>query len=428
MINKAVSLYGTVKIPGDKSISHRSLMLSSLANSPVVIKNFLFSADCLATANCLRALGSRIETDAEGNVRVQGRGLNGLREPEDVLDAQNSGTTMRLMTGILAAQPFFSILTGDESLKKRPMGRVIEPLRQMGAKIVGRQQSRFAPLAILPGKELTGLEYQLPVASAQVKSALLLAHLCARKPGTVYEPYRSRDHTERMFKAFAVPVAVSETAVAIQPVGELKAPPAINIPGDISSAAYWLIAASIIPHSELTLKDVGMNPTRTGIIDVLRKMGADLTIINERGNGEEPVADIVVKSASLQAADIGPEIMPRLIDEIPIITVAALFAEGRTTISGAAELRVKESDRLQAVVAELTKMGAKITETADGLILTGPQKLNFAECRSHNDHRMAMSLAVAGMAANGVAIDQAGCVAISYPDFFAALDLLVKRQ
>lgn len=416
-------LNGIIDIPGDKSVSHRSVMLAGLASTPVKITNFLPSEDCLATVQCMRAMGVKVQQVSDTELTVKGNGLFGLAEPGDVLDAGNSGTTMRLLAGILAGQPFFSVMTGDASLKCRPMGRVIAPLAKMGCRIHGRENSRYAPLAILPGESIHGIDYTMPVASAQVKSAVLLAGMFADGPTTVTEPYLSRDHSERMLETFGADITRTGLTVKLNPVQELTAPPSIEVPGDISSTAFWLVAGSIIPGSKLRLRNVGINPTRTGIIDVLTKMGANITLHNHRQAGKEPVADITVEAAALEAAVIEPEIVPRLIDEIPILAVAALFATGRTVIRGAEELRVKETDRLKAVTLELGKMGAVITETPDGLIIEGPQKLQAATCASHGDHRMAMALAVAGMAAQGVEIVEAECVSVSYPNFLGKLTL-----
>lgn len=412
-------LKGELTIPGDKSVSHRSVMLAGLAETPVRIRNFLSAADCWSSVQCMRSLGVTVDQVADNELIVKGNGLYGLSEPMDILDAGNSGTTMRLLTGILAGQDFFSVLTGDGSLRRRPMARVVAPLTKMGCRIYGREESRYAPLAIVPAETIHGIDYAMPVASAQVKSALLLAGIFADGPSRITEPYPSRDHTERMLQAFGVKVRRSGGTVRLDPVQELKAPEVIDVPGDISSAAFWLVAATIIKGSRLRLKNVGVNPTRTGIIDVLRRMGANIEIADERQAGGEPVADLIVESADLTGTTVEAEILPRLIDEIPVLTVAALFARGRTVISGAEELRVKESDRLKAITCELGKMGAAITETPDGLIVDGPQSLKTAVCDAHDDHRMAMSLAVAGMAAEGVEITGAECVAISYPGFFA---------
>lgn len=421
-IQKAHALTGSISIPGDKSISHRSIMLAGLAETPVTVTNFLHAADCWSTINCMRSLGVTVEQDKDGVLTVKGKGFYGLSEPGDVLDAGNSGTTTRLLTGLLGAQPFFSVLTGDASIRKRPMARVITPLSQMGIRINGRSHARYAPLAISQAEQVNGITYDMPVASAQVKSAILLAALYANSPTTITEPLPSRDHTERMFETFGIPVKKKDNTIILEPVQKVIAPSRIDVPGDISSAAFWLVAASIIPNSNLTLVNVGINPTRTGILDVLKQMGADITITNERWSGKEPVADIVVCSAKLKGITIEAEIIPRLVDEIPVLAVAALFAQGQTVITGAEELRVKETDRLQAIVLELGKMGAKITENPDGLVIDGPQQLNSSHCDSHHDHRMAMSLAIAGLAADGVDIKGSDCVKISYPDFFSVIN------
>ncbi|MBP2634237.1 MAG: aroA1 [Firmicutes bacterium] len=423
-IQKTSGLKGSINIPGDKSISHRSIMLAGLSETPVTVTNFLHAADCWSTINCMRALGVTVDQDKDGVLTVKGNGFYGLSEPNDILDAGNSGTTTRLLTGLLGAQPFFTVLTGDASIRKRPMARVITPLTQMGIKITGRGQSRYAPLALSQAEQVTGITYNMPVASAQVKSAILLAALYANSSTTITEPIPSRDHTERMFETFGIPVKKEGTTITLEPVQKVTAPSRIDVPGDISSAAFWLVAASIIPNSELELINVGINPTRTGILDVLQQMGADITITNKRWSGKEPVADIVVRSAKLKGVTIEAEIIPRLVDEIPVLAVAALFAQGQTVITGAEELRVKETDRLKAVAQELGKMGAKITENPDGLVINGPQKLSFAVCESHHDHRMAMSVAIAGLAAAGVEIQNFDCVKISYPDFFAVIDTL----
>lgn len=419
-------LSGSINIPGDKSISHRSVMFAALASTPVVIKNFLYAEDCLSTVSCMQALGAKIEKDEHNNLHILGQGLYGLKEPEDVLDAGNSGTTLRLLSGILVGQPFFSVLTGDASLRSRPMARVVTPLTMMGGRISGRKDTKYIPISIMKSKKekIEGIEYNMPMASAQVKSAILLATLFASGPSIVTEPYVSRDHTELMLETFGVKVKRQGTSVSISPVAELHAPAEINVPGDISSAAFWLVGATIIPNSHLTLKNVGINPTRTGILDILKEMGANITIENQRFSGAEPVADLVVKSASLKGVTIDAPIIPRLVDEIPVLAVAALFAEGQTIIRGAEELRVKETDRLKAVASELGKMGAIMIETKDGLIIDGPQKLQFANCDSYHDHRMAMSLAIAGAASTGVTIYKPDCANISYPNFYTTLDTI----
>lgn len=421
-------LTGAIRIPGDKSVSHRSVMFSAIAKGKVRVSNFLEAADCLSTAACMRALGASVERQADGAFLVTGVGLHGLEEPQGVLDAGNSGTTLRLLLGILSAQPFFSALAGDASLTRRPMARVIEPLSRMKAAIRGREGNRFLPLAVLPHEgKLGAMDYESPVASAQVKSAILLAGLYADGRTSVTEPAPSRDHTERMLGAFGAKIEREGTRVTIEPAEELFAPEEIVVPGDISSAAYWLVAASLIEGSDLVLEDVGVNPTRTGILDVLSAMGADITLSHERESGGEALADIRVRSAALCGTSFGGDIIPRLIDEIPILAVAALFAKGDTVISGAGELRVKETDRLAAVTAELNRLAPGAVEaTEDGMVIHGGRTLSPAACSTYDDHRMAMSLAVAGAAGAGVTLDAPACVNISYPSFFETLESLVQ--
>ena len=422
-------LTGKIRVPGDKSVSHRSVMFSAIAKGKVHVQNFLEAADCLSTAACMRALGAGVERQTDGSFLVTGVGLHGLKEPQGILDAGNSGTTLRLLLGILAAQPFFSALSGDASLSRRPMGRVVEPLTRMGATIRGRGADRFLPLAVLPHEgSLRAMDYESPVASAQVKSAVLLAGLYAERETCLTEPALSRDHTERMLSAFGARIEREGTKVTIEPADELFAPEEIRVPGDISSAAYWLVAASLIEGSDIILQDVGVNPTRTGILDVLSDMGANITIDNERESGGEALADIRVRAASLRGASFGGEIIPRLIDEIPILAVAALFADGDTVISGAAELRVKETDRLAAVTTELNRLAPGAVEAKeDGMVIHGGRTLSPASCRTYDDHRMAMSLAVAGAAGVGVTLDAPSCVNISYPSFYQTLDGLVQQ-
>lgn len=421
-INPVTALRGEVAIPGDKSLSHRSIMLAGLADTPVRVQNFLASEDCLSTVSCMKALGVSVELGQEGQVIVQGKGLYGLQEPDNVLDAGNSGTTLRLLSGLLAGQSFFSVLTGDDSLRRRPMARIITPLTQMGARIVGRENSRYAPIAIEASGSLNGIHYNMPVASAQVKSAIMFSALYAGSPTVITEPYLSRDHTERMFAQFGVPVSRDGLTITVDPVSELRAPAVLDIPGDFSSAAFLIVAATIIPGSEVLLTNVGINPTRTGLLEVLREMGADIEVLNERLSGEEPVADLIVHSAALQGISVSSEMIPRLIDEIPILAVAAAFAQGQTMIRGAEELRVKETDRLKAMACELDRMGGNVIERPDGLIIEGNKRLHFAECQTYSDHRVAMSLAVAGMASEGVSLNDSGCVCISFPGFFEAMD------
>ena len=422
-------LTGKIRVPGDKSVSHRSVMFSAIAKGKVHVQNFLEAADCLSTAACMRALGAGVERQTDGSFLVTGVGLHGLKEPQGILDAGNSGTTLRLLLGILAGQPFFSALSGDASLSRRPMGRVVEPLTRMGATIRGRGADRFLPLAVLPHEgSLRAMDYESPVASAQVKSAVLLAGLYAERETCLTEPALSRDHTERMLSAFGARIEREGTKVTIEPADELFAPEEIRVPGDISSAAYWLVAASLIEGSDIILQDVGVNPTRTGILDVLSDMGANITIDNERESGGEALADIRVRAASLRGTSFGGEIIPRLIDEIPILAVAALFADGDTVISGAAELRVKETDRLAAVTTELNRLAPGAVEAKeDGMVIHGGRMLSPASCRTYDDHRMAMSLAVAGAAGVGVTLDAPSCVNISYPSFYQTLDGLVQQ-
>lgn len=417
---------GELTIPGDKSISHRSVMFAGLGDTPVHIKNFLHAEDCLSTVGVMRALGTAIEFLNENELIVTGKGLHGLSEPMTVLDAGNSGTTLRLMMGLLAPQPFLSVFSGDASLTRRPMGRVLLPLSQMGARIYGRSGNNNLPLTIVPtGEKLHGIHYESPVASAQVKSAILLAGLYGDGPTTVTEPYVSRDHTEQMLAGFGVRLERSGTSVTVFPVedGGYRAPEEITVPGDISSAAYFLVAGSIIAGSRLLLKNVGINPTRTGVLDVLTEMGAHISVQNERTSGGERVADIVVAAANLRGVSFGAEIMPRLIDEIPILAVAALFAEGDTVITGAGELRVKETDRLHAVATEFQKLApGSIEEREDGLLIHGKAKPQRVQVKSYGDHRMAMSLAVLGAAAEGVLIEDPDSVNISYPTFFSEME------
>jgi len=402
-------------------------MFSALGNTPVHITNFLPSADCLSTVGVMRALGAKVDILSDTELVVEGNGLHGLKEPATILDAGNSGTTLRLMMGMLAPQKFVSVFTGDASLHKRPMGRVIKPLSQMGAHIVGRADNTKLPITIIPvdGK-LKGYKYDMPVASAQVKSAMLLAGLFAEGETTVVEPYPSRNHTELMLEAFGVKLKYYGTSITIKAPEKMVAPKELVVPGDISSAAFWLVAASIIPGSELLLKNVGINETRTGIIDVLKSMGADLTIKNQRKSGGELVADILVKYAKLHGTSFGADIIPRLVDEIPIIAVAAMFADGDTVITGAGELRVKETDRLEAICDQFTKLGGNIEGKEDGMIIHGGSTPKMAECFSYDDHRMAMCLAVLGIAGAGVEIQNPDCVDISYPNFYEELDRLTK--
>jgi 3-phosphoshikimate 1-carboxyvinyltransferase len=424
-ITPAKTLSGATRVPGDKSISHRAVMLGALAHGDTCIENFLPSEDCLATVRCLNALGVKFTAAAKDKLYIHGQGLTGLTEPFEVLDAGNSGTTMRLLAGILAGQPFFSILTGDASLCRRPMGRVVKPLTQMGAKIWGRQDGNYPPLSIRGGK-LKGIHYTLPVASAQVKSAILLAGLFAAGKTSAAEPVPTRDHTERMLKFFKADISLANNTVQVEG-GRPLAAKKIYVPGDISAAAFFLVAGAIVPKADITLTKVGINPTRTGIIEVLKKMGADITIFNQQELNNEPFADLRVKAASLKGVSIGGKLVPRLIDEIPILAVAAACAHGDTIIRDAAELKVKESNRLATVAEELRKFGVETTELADGLIVRGGGRdaLQGAECFSHKDHRIAMAMAVAGLAAQGqTLIKDTECIATSFPDFEQVLNTL----
>jgi len=418
----AKRLRGTIAVPGDKSISHRAAMFNALASGPATIENFLVADDCRSTLGVLRALGVRWELDEAARVlRVEGSGLRGLREADDALDCGNSGTTMRLMAGILAGQPWFSVLTGDASLRERPMGRIVEPLRRMGAAMDGRDGGSRAPLAIRGGG-LRGIRHALPMASAQVKSALLLAGLFAEGATVVEEPARSRDHTERMLAAMGARVGAEGPAVRIEPAQELLPLP-LRVPNDISAAAFWMVAGTVHPDAEIHLTGVGINPTRTGIIDVLRAMGGAISIEEERTAGGEPVADIVVRSSRLEGTEVAGDLIPRLLDEIPVLAVAAAFAQGRTVIRDAQELAVKESNRIATTASQLAGLGARVSATDDGLIIEGGDGIRGGAGRSFGDHRLAMALAIAGLTGSGaVTVEEADAVSVSYPAFWEHLD------
>ena len=421
-ITKSRSLRGEIQIPGDKSISHRGIMLGALARGTTKITNFLQGADCLSTIRCFRQMGIEVENSCK-EVLVHGKGLHGLSAPQQILDAGNSGTTVRLLSGILAAQNFPSTITGDASIQKRPMKRVMDPLTQMGACIESQNQNGCAPLDIR-GTRLKGIHYQSPVSSAQVKSCVLLAGLYADQKTSVTEPTVSRDHSERMLSYLGAEVAVQGTTVAIEPEPELNARD-IQVPGDISSAAYFIAAGLLVPGSQILIKNVGINPTRSGILKVCRAMGADIQYLNEKSGCWEPSADLLVTYSPLKGTVIEGDIIPTLIDELPIIAVMAAFAQGETIIRNAEELRVKESDRIQTVTDNLSAMGADITAAPDGMSIRGGQPLTGASIRTCKDHRIAMSFAVAGMAVEGVtSLDDAQCVAISYPQFFDDLQRL----
>ena len=417
-------LQGRLQVPGDKSISHRSLMLGALATGETRIKGLLLGEDPRSTAACFQAMGANISDLEDEWVTVKGLGVGQLQEPTTVLDAGNSGTTLRLMLGLLASQPdrFFTV-TGDESLRTRPMARVITPLTAMGAQIWGRNQNQLAPLAV-QGQALSPIHYQSPIASAQVKSCILLAGLSVDGDTTVTEPSLSRDHSERMLSAFGANLTVDRAAcrVTLHGPSQLQGQ-TIIVPGDISSAAYWMVAAAIIPDSDLVIENVGVNPTRTGILEALQQMDADITLENQRDVTGEPVADIRVRTSQLKGCTIGGDIIPRLIDEVPILAVAALFANGTTRIEDAAELRVKESDRIAVTASQLNQLGASVTELPDGLEIQGGATLTGTEVDSFTDHRIAMSLAIAALRASGATtIHRAEAAAVSYPPFASTLE------
>lgn len=413
---KCKGLKGQVTVPGDKSISHRSVMFGSLANGTTEIHNFLQGADCLSTIACFRSMGVEIENRGQV-VTVRGNGLRGLKKPEHMLDCNNSGTTIRLISGILAGQHFASSLTGDSSIQKRPMKRILDPLSQMGAQIRSIKGNGCAPLEILGGP-LQGIHYHSPVASAQVKSAILLAGLYAGGETKVTEPYVSRDHTERMLSCFGADVRTEGATAFIRPARELHGQK-ILVPGDISSAAFFLAAGLILPGSEILVRNVGVNPTRDGFLHVCRNMGANLTLLNEDHGSSEPTADILVKSSPLHGTVISGAIIPTLIDELPILAAMACFADGETVIRDAQELKVKESNRIAVMVQNLKAMGAQVEETGDGMVIQGGKPLHGAQIDSNGDHRIAMTFAVAGSAAEGeTEILGAECVKISYPGFY----------
>ena len=428
-IKSCPKLEGEVVLPGDKSISHRAVILNSLARGRAATENFAPGVDCLSTVSCLKALGVKIGREGSRDsptVSVSGTGADGLREASDVLDAQNSGTTMRLLGGLLASQPFLSVITGDSSLRNRPMGRLIQPLKLMGADVWGRGQDSFAPL-VIKGKELRGIDYTLPVPSAQIKSAILLAGLFARGSTVLHQKIPSRDHTERMLPHMGANVESKGNTIALMPLTSPLRALNLRIPGDISSAAYFLVAAAVHPDARILIRDCGINPTRTGIIDVLLAMGARLEIDHERLEAGEPLADIVVESSELKGIEVSGDIIPRLIDEIPVLAVAGCIAKGKTVIRGAGELRVKESDRIATVVNELSRLGARIEPLPDGMAIYGGRLLSGTEVESHLDHRLAMSLAVAGLIAKGeTTISHAQVAKVSYPAFWQTLQQITR--
>lgn len=425
IIKPAHSLKGEIHIPGDKSISHRSVMFGALANGMTEVTHFLQGADCLSTISCFQKLGIPIE-NTNGCIRIQGKGLHGLRPPACVLDVGNSGTTMRLLSGILAGQPFSSTLNGDASIQKRPMKRIITPLREMGAAVSGADGTDCAPLFI-NGAPLHGIDYQSPVASAQVKSCILLAGLYADTKTSVTEPSLSRNHTELMLRSFGAEITCSDTTATILPDAVLTGQK-IDVPGDISSAAYFIAAALLVPNAEVLIHNVGVNPTRDGILRAAKAMNADITRLNEHQVSGEPVCDLLVRSSSLTATTVEGSLIPALIDEIPILAVLAAYANGTTVIRDAAELKVKESNRIETIVSNLKKMGADVEATEDGMVIYGGKPLHFAEIDPHADHRIAMAFAVAALCAQGGAeILNAECASVSYPSFYKDLQSLYAK-
>ncbi len=428
-IKSCPKLQGEVVLPGDKSISHRAVILNSLTEGRAQIDNFAPGADCLSTVRCLRALGVKIDrrgSPGSSTISISGAGEHGLKEATNVLDAANSATTMRLLGGLLASQPFLSVITGDASLRNRPMGRLIEPLRLMGADVTGRAQDSFAPL-VIKGKELRGIDFTLPVPSAQIKSAILLAGLFARGNTILHQKIASRDHTERMLGRMGASLESKGNSVTLLPLTNSLAALNLRVPGDISSAAYFLVAAAIHPNAKIVIRDCGINPTRTGIIDILRAMGARLKIYSEHFEAGEPLADVVVESSDLRGLEVGGDIIPRLIDEIPVLAVAGCVAKGKTVVRNAGELRVKESDRIATVAGELSRLGAKIEALPDGMVIYGGRPLSGTRVDSHFDHRLAMTLAIAGLIARGeTTIKHARAAQVSYPGFWQTLQKITE--
>ncbi len=423
----AKELTGSLAPPADKSVSHRAAILNSLAAGEVVINNFSEGADCASTLRCLRLLGVSAEKMAPEDssseapkLRLASPGLENFHEPEDVLNAENSGTTMRFIMGLLGNTPFVSVVTGDRSLRSRPMGRVVQPLRLMGAQVMGRGGDSLAPLTIRGG-ELRGIEYTMPVASAQLKSALVMAALFAKGETVLLQPALSRDHTERMLRAMGADLVEDGLALVVRPGPQLR-PLNVTVSGDISSAAFWMVAAAAHPNARIRLTNVGVNPTRAGVLDVLRDMGARISAENPRMEGGEPVADLLIESSELNGVEIAGDMIPIVQDEIPALALAASLARGVTTIRDAQELRYKESDRLHATATELSRLGARIEELPDGLVIEGTGSLKGGTCSSYGDHRLAMTLGVAGLLADEeVVITESEVVDVSYPNFWEDL-------
>jgi 3-phosphoshikimate 1-carboxyvinyltransferase len=417
-------LAGAVEVPGDKSISHRAALLGAIASGRTEITGFLEGEDCLHTLKALEKLGAVVTRKGPGHYLVDGAGLAGLHEPDDVIDCGNSGTMARLLLGVLAGQPFWTFLTGDASMRSRPMKRVTEPLASMGATFIGRQDAGRLPLGVRGARPLRALSYVSPVASAQVKTALLLAGLWADGPVSVAEPSRSRDHTERMLAGFGARLSVDANTVTLTPGVELRGQ-GIAVPGDLSSAAFLLVAGTITPGAKITVSGVGVNETRAGLLDALESMGAPVGRSGTLLAAGEPVADLTVRSATLRGTEVGGAMIPRLIDEVPILAVAACMAQGRTRITDAAELRVKESDRIRSIATELGKLGARVVEAPDGLEIEGGARLRGAPVQSGGDHRMAMALVVAGLVADGeTVVEDTECIGTSYPGFLETVNTL----
>jgi 3-phosphoshikimate 1-carboxyvinyltransferase len=405
-----------IRVNGDKSISHRVAIFSAMSRGISEIENFSSARDCYSTIRCLRALGVDIEEVRK--IKINGVGIRGFKEPEDIIDAENSGTTIRLLSGLLAGQPFLSIITGDDSLRRRPMDRVIVPLSLMGAEFWARGNNRFPPMAIKGRYPLKPIEYRLPVASAQVKSALIIAGLLAEGESRIVEPLSSRDHTERLLPAFGARLKKEGNTVIVYGDQELESQK-IYVPGDFSSASFFITAGLIVPGSEIVIRDVGLNPGRIGLLDVIKRMGGEVEVYQKEEILNEPVGDVVVKSSRLRGTTVSKEEIPILIDEVPLIAVLGAYAEGETVVRGAEELRVKESDRIRAIVTEFKKLGVDIEELPDGFVVYGPSIPNEGTVESYNDHRIAMALAIAGLSARGpVSINNEECVAISFPDFW----------
>ena len=419
------SLKGTLRIPGDKSVSHRSIMFGAIAKGTTTVEGFLQSDDCLSTIDCFSKLGVAISVDGE-KVEIKSEGLAAWKEPSELLYTGNSGTTTRLLLGLLAGSHISTVLIGDESIQKRPMRRVTDPLKQMGAKYIGRENGQYTPIAV-EGTKLRAINYEMPVASAQVKSAILLAALNAEGETVIKELETSRDHTEKMLQHFGATISVDDQTIRLQG-GQTLTSTHVVVPGDISSAAFFLVAGAIVPNSNLTLQNVGLNPTRTGIIDALNEMGTSMRIELDELKSHEEMGTIVVKTSSLKGTVIGGDLIPRLIDEIPIIALLATQAHGKTVIKDAEELKVKETNRIDAVVNELKKLGANITATDDGMIIEGPTPLHGADLQTYGDHRIGMMAAIASLITSSpVTIDNAECISVSYPNFFEQLTSVLNE-